>query len=506
MLPATSGSGSKVYSQINYDLTGSAVSVQFVQPPNVGNGSIYSMLLLEIDGNNREYFSWANGSLFTSEVVGGTYSETSRAFDPVAHAWWRIRESGGTIYWDVSPDGVTWNNLRSKSPGIALTSLSVQLTAAYWGTEPSPGVAIFDNVNTVPAALTGSGTLSATVTAGVTHYYSDNFNRANGAPGSNWTLFNAGPGNNLVIAGNELATTGSGEWEGATWTAALPENNHRVGYTVGSIVPDIIYAFLRGNASNQVLVGVYANGNLKIYTQDGDYIFGDGVERLTGSLGVACAAGQDISFEAVDHDYIVKLNGVTKLTWTDSGAIYDSHINSSHRQVSVGLYPYVSGSATINSFYADDLGAFTPPPTGPAQLTYTVSQSNCYSEDAPATYAGMNDGDASGASGETGIEPPAWLEADLGSAKYIDHIVVGYDYLTNVPGGPWGPHWASGHEIEYWDGSAWVSTGLLTPVYEDTGSTDGLVSIPIDVTSQRVRLSKPTDWMAVTEFQVWGTP
>ena len=39
-------------------------------------------------------------------------------YDAVAHAYWRIRESGGTIYWEVSPDGGFWTTLYSKVHGL----------------------------------------------------------------------------------------------------------------------------------------------------------------------------------------------------------------------------------------------------------------------------------------------------------------------------------------------------------------------------------------------------
>ena len=207
----------------------------------------------------------------------------------------------------------------------------------------------------VSAALAGAGTLSATVTGEIGHYYADNFNRANGAPGANWSLFTAGAAN-LAIVSNELKNS-AGEWQGATWAAPIPGKDHRVGYTVGSIVPDIVYMFVRGNPDNQVLVGVYANGNLKMYTQNGDYITGDGIEQTTGSLGTACATGQKITFEAVGHNYIVKLNGVTKLTWTDSGGVFDPYTDFSHRLVTFGVYPYVTGTAAIDDFIADDLSS-----------------------------------------------------------------------------------------------------------------------------------------------------
>lgn len=55
----------------------------------------------------------AYGLLSALDVVSIPYS-------PTAHRWWRVREDAGTVHFEASPDGVTWNPL----PG---------------GTRPAPG-------------------------------------------------------------------------------------------------------------------------------------------------------------------------------------------------------------------------------------------------------------------------------------------------------------------------------------------------------------------------------
>ncbi|MGW6009710.1 hypothetical protein [Streptomyces sp. NPDC055210] len=57
--------------------------------------------------------------------------QTAITYDPVAHAWLRIRETGGQLYWDTSPDGATWTNRRTAtSPAwVSDTTLQVQLIA-----------------------------------------------------------------------------------------------------------------------------------------------------------------------------------------------------------------------------------------------------------------------------------------------------------------------------------------------------------------------------------------
>ncbi|GHA28663.1 hypothetical protein GCM10010372_30570 [Streptomyces tauricus] len=81
-------------------------------------------------------------------------------YDATAHAWLRIRETGGQLLWDTSPDGVTWTNRRTATnpAWVGDTTLQVQLISHRDG-----GVndfAEFDSFNTGAGqelALTGAG-------------------------------------------------------------------------------------------------------------------------------------------------------------------------------------------------------------------------------------------------------------------------------------------------------------------------------------------------------------
>ncbi len=151
------GSYPNIYSSLSYDLTSSYVMVQLVQPPNVGNGSISAAMNVEVSTNNEESIGWSNGELFFSEKIGGVVSETTIAYNATNHKWLRMRESAGTIYWETSADCISWTTQRSKTAGLTLTSVRVVLYSGYWDTEPSPGTAIFDNLNTPVYATAYTG-------------------------------------------------------------------------------------------------------------------------------------------------------------------------------------------------------------------------------------------------------------------------------------------------------------------------------------------------------------
>jgi hypothetical protein len=99
------------------------------------------------------------------------------AYDPVAHKWWRLTCTSGTlsglsVYWDTSPDGITWTNRRALSVApawVSDTSLALSLNA-----HRDSGVtdfAEFDNVSMMPitATMTADGlAISPTMAADVT--------------------------------------------------------------------------------------------------------------------------------------------------------------------------------------------------------------------------------------------------------------------------------------------------------------------------------------------------
>jgi hypothetical protein len=141
----------RIITQNLYDLTGSSIVTELAQTPNLGNGTTQAYVIARINGTNYEAIGYSGGKLYMDESVAGIPStDIATTYDPVAHRWLRMREASGTIYWDTSPDGVTWTNRRNKAAGISLTALYIQVESAYFGTEPSPGVAVYDNVNLVP--------------------------------------------------------------------------------------------------------------------------------------------------------------------------------------------------------------------------------------------------------------------------------------------------------------------------------------------------------------------
>lgn len=160
-LVPTVGYDNKIDSLATYDLTSSTVSVQVVTAP-LGNGGI-DTFLKAYAGADEVRFYREGTLLHFEEVVGGSTSATTLTYDPVAHAWWRIRHDGTNLLWETASDGLNWTTQRTKVPARSWAAVTVQLLAGFFGTEPTPGTSVFDNLNVAPSgSLTGSQPLVVT--------------------------------------------------------------------------------------------------------------------------------------------------------------------------------------------------------------------------------------------------------------------------------------------------------------------------------------------------------
>lgn len=136
---------------------------------------------------------------------------------------------------------------------------------------------------------------------------------------------------------------------------------------------------------------------------------------------------------------------------------------------------------------------------------YTVSST--YSTCNAPTYQYMNNSNADGSinNNQWGSNSGSnqFIKADVGSTKSITKIVIGYDYLSNLPGG-WGPSYTQGLSVDIsTDNSTWT-TITTTPNYASTGSTNGLVNVTINSSARYIRLFNSSGYVCTLEFEVWA--
>lgn len=161
-----------LYSLATVALTGSYAYAKVPTVPNMGNGTTSAGLFFHVDTDNRVGVLWtADGLKMFERLVGSDTWLASVTYSAVTHLWWRVRAVGTTVYWDTSVDGVTWTNRHSKdysaSPSMDLDAGVVYLEAGFYGTEPSPGVAQFDNLNVAPTSALAARRVMAKTAGGL---------------------------------------------------------------------------------------------------------------------------------------------------------------------------------------------------------------------------------------------------------------------------------------------------------------------------------------------------
>jgi hypothetical protein len=90
-----------------------------------------------------------NGYLYAGKVQGGIETMFANIpYSPTAHLWWRLRETGGTFYWETSADGQVWRvqAQAATSSLFAIGNVTVRAYAEEWGSG-APGIAKYANLN-----------------------------------------------------------------------------------------------------------------------------------------------------------------------------------------------------------------------------------------------------------------------------------------------------------------------------------------------------------------------
>jgi len=194
MIEAVRGTYSGIQSPYTHDLNESSVFVKVTDPnPRMTNTEVSFTVWDAAQQNGLAMVAYTDvpppatvvsAFLFRKRTAGTPTDVTPGViFDQATMAYWRIRLTGGTAYFDTSPDATTWTNRYSTAYATSLSAVGVELAMGQWGTSPATlqGPGYFDNVNVVPSggqALTYSKTDNMGVTDaqtdGITLNRSDN--------------------------------------------------------------------------------------------------------------------------------------------------------------------------------------------------------------------------------------------------------------------------------------------------------------------------------------------
>ena len=158
-VPCDTGFAAYASAQI-YRLQESEARVQLTPPTADGHLEAYAQLLIlsDVVGTQIVFEVDTATNILLMAIHDDFVDENaaSLSYDPVAHAWLRIRETASILYWDTSPDGRAWTTQHTEiAPGwTAENNLSVQLlahcTPLVTGGPASDDYAYFDNFNITP--------------------------------------------------------------------------------------------------------------------------------------------------------------------------------------------------------------------------------------------------------------------------------------------------------------------------------------------------------------------
>lgn len=192
---------------LSWRLAESAVWVQHVTMDAGPTTSFESTVIVQDDIDHRLDWVFNKGADFIGArtISGGAATYPfSTAYDPATFAFVRIRETGGVVYWDSSPDGTSWVNRGSfdyVAAGWTWRPVQFAISSGDWGTAGAGQTATWDSVNVVPAVFTGTAALSGSGTL-----------TAAGVPKVARTAAFSGTG--TLTAGGQSAVAGAGAFSG----------------------------------------------------------------------------------------------------------------------------------------------------------------------------------------------------------------------------------------------------------------------------------------------------
>lgn len=142
-------------SDTTYTLENSSARCR-VFPPAAGGGTeVWAQLLVTSSTSGTDAVmevDVASGELTMANRAG--FSDPGAAvipYDPVDHAWCRIREAGGTLFFDTSADGITWTNRHSDTSPAWVSDTDIEMQMLAHRDAGTADFAEFDSFNITPS-------------------------------------------------------------------------------------------------------------------------------------------------------------------------------------------------------------------------------------------------------------------------------------------------------------------------------------------------------------------
>ena len=135
-----------IYNTNPRQLTCDALTVRLTDSGSQVHG-FQRFIYLNVFGTEQRIFVLEETGGFNFEVI--TPVDTS--FDPEADAWWRLRATRDTLFFETSSDGISYEVKASGPPPFPLDSVMIQLGAGAWlAIDPPPPPVSYDCLNVPP--------------------------------------------------------------------------------------------------------------------------------------------------------------------------------------------------------------------------------------------------------------------------------------------------------------------------------------------------------------------
>jgi hypothetical protein len=126
-----------------YLLRGSRVFVEVPDYDTTKDGTV--VFEVESADNPDARFELTGTELALDYAYAGDRHRVSKlVYDPAAHRFWQVRETEGTLYWETSPDGETWE-IQASTSSLPFADLARVKLLAFL--PPNAGPVFFDNLN-----------------------------------------------------------------------------------------------------------------------------------------------------------------------------------------------------------------------------------------------------------------------------------------------------------------------------------------------------------------------
>jgi hypothetical protein len=157
--PATTSSSTDAddSTQTTYDLLDSYAFLNILAIPASGATNSFGLFRIQNTSSNMMWWRFNGGNIQAVKTIASVETQVFTAtWNATTHAWIRIRESNGTVYWDTSLDGIDWTNRASTADSITLTAMTILLGGISTGVDASPGTFKWRSFNISPASKPGN--------------------------------------------------------------------------------------------------------------------------------------------------------------------------------------------------------------------------------------------------------------------------------------------------------------------------------------------------------------